>query len=42
MPDRELIYTLLRILGRMEVDKGGGVITVWAWDYEKEKPVRIS
>ena len=37
---RELIYSLLRILGYMEIEKDG-LVTVWKWSEELDKPIRI-
>lgn len=35
---RELLYQLLQLLGRMEVENSRGVKTVWEWDFEAMKP----
>lgn len=37
---RELIYSLLRVLGFMEITKNN-VTTTWVWDFENDKPKRI-
>lgn len=41
MDNKELIYELLKILGFMVVEKADGTTTTWAWDFDKNKPVRI-
>jgi hypothetical protein len=35
---RQLLYQLLQILGRMDVENSRGVKTVWEWDFEAQKP----
>ena len=37
---RELIYRLLKILGRMDIIKDS-VVTTWVWDFQNDKPKRI-
>jgi len=40
--NREMIYRLLRVLGRMEITKSDKSITVWEWSDKLNKPIRIS
>lgn len=35
---RELIYKLLQVLGKMEVEDKSGRISTWIWDFEANKP----
>lgn len=41
MINKENIYALLKILGRMDVYGPEGV-SYWRWDYDKDKPVRTN
>jgi hypothetical protein len=39
--NREMIYRLLKLLGRMEILKSDNSVTVWEWSDKLNKPIRI-
>lgn len=38
---RELIYQLLQLLGKMEVEDKNGVKSTWIWDFDTKKPKNV-